>query len=571
MANIQVRLKDGSLQSMSYPDDWTEEQIKSAIYKNFPYEKSPEQKAPQWQDIFAESLKQKEPSIGARPEVAEARKTGVGQALELPLFFAAPELEVPMLGGILGKLLPNAGKYLTKAIQSSLPQMGLAAGSAALSGQSPLKAASETGEITAPLSLFSQALSAGSPTLRNIGRLGLLGAGAGLGYLGGEKVGGGYGGLVGSLMGAAAGGHGLLPSSRAQSKVFGHGELGDINMLKEKVNAAKRLGLSHLTPAEASGSEYAGALEGTLKRLPGSGQTIREAKANRLGSEQKSIQNVIDTVFPEELGAQRTKLYEEAKSKSIPPSWLEKWRKNKIFEDAEKQMLNDTAYQEKLSTVAPNSVEYLDLVKRKMDKMARVVGKEDKFGAELINDTKNDLLKDLDKYSIPYEEARGLGQRGILQRKLSEFFNNREMTGSNFYKFLKNKKNYNELQKNLSSLEGKAPNEARKTEIKKLQKSLEDMKFVFKDLIGGQTARSASKLSETSMKDTRNALDALKTELKKVFPALSSDKAVADLITHPEWIKQYEKYQNMSKNWERAGSGVDLFAKALARKETQNE
>jgi len=36
MATIQVRMPDGSLQAMSHPDNWSDDQVKSAIYKNFP-------------------------------------------------------------------------------------------------------------------------------------------------------------------------------------------------------------------------------------------------------------------------------------------------------------------------------------------------------------------------------------------------------------------------------------------------------------------------------------------------------------------------------------------------------
>ena len=36
MANISVRLPNGELQPMSYPDDWSQDQVKEAIYKHFP-------------------------------------------------------------------------------------------------------------------------------------------------------------------------------------------------------------------------------------------------------------------------------------------------------------------------------------------------------------------------------------------------------------------------------------------------------------------------------------------------------------------------------------------------------
>lgn len=36
MAQISVRLPSGELQPMSYPDDWSEDQVKAAIYKHFP-------------------------------------------------------------------------------------------------------------------------------------------------------------------------------------------------------------------------------------------------------------------------------------------------------------------------------------------------------------------------------------------------------------------------------------------------------------------------------------------------------------------------------------------------------
>lgn len=47
MATINVKMQDGSTQPMSYPDDWTQDQVKSAIYKHFPPVNSqPEQPEP---------------------------------------------------------------------------------------------------------------------------------------------------------------------------------------------------------------------------------------------------------------------------------------------------------------------------------------------------------------------------------------------------------------------------------------------------------------------------------------------------------------------------------------------
>ena len=40
MANISVRMPNGELQPMTYPDDWTEDQVKEAIYKHFPQDES---------------------------------------------------------------------------------------------------------------------------------------------------------------------------------------------------------------------------------------------------------------------------------------------------------------------------------------------------------------------------------------------------------------------------------------------------------------------------------------------------------------------------------------------------
>lgn len=573
MPIIDLKLPSGEVIDYEYPDHFTDAQLEAQIAKDFPIEdkKKEKQERPHWSEVLKESLKQLHPEIHYAEEVEKARQTPTGKALELPLFLAAPELEIPGLAGLLSKGIPKGSQYLTKAIQTALPQAGVAGGLSALSGESPLESSAIAGGITAPLSLMSQAISSGSPLLRNISRLGLVGSGLGLGYAGGKALGGNYGGVLGGLLGGLAAGHGVLPSSRAKSKVFGHGELGDIEQMREKVEAAKRLGLSHLTPAEASGSEAAGSVEGALKRLPGSGKIIREAKKERLGSEQKAIEDLMETTFPQSLTKEKGRLYEEAGKDLVPAQELNRWKNNEIYKTAEKKIQKDAALREKAKGLDKNSIEYQNIIKKSMDNMhSSAVGKEPE-SAKIIKDTRKDFLNFLDDFSPSYKEARGLGQRSIFKQKFSDFFNTRDLTGANFHKFLKNKKNYENIQNNLKMLRDRAPNAERAKEIEKVSQSLIDMKKVFPDLIGTQTARSASKLTETSMSKSRESLDAFKHALKEVFPFLSTDKQVAKLITSPNWIEEYEKYLRNQKSWKTAGELSEKLSKGLAGYESQKK
>lgn len=36
MKEIDVEMPDGSIQTIEHPDNWTDEQVKAAIYKHFP-------------------------------------------------------------------------------------------------------------------------------------------------------------------------------------------------------------------------------------------------------------------------------------------------------------------------------------------------------------------------------------------------------------------------------------------------------------------------------------------------------------------------------------------------------
>src|SRR5882757_7265574 len=68
MATIQVRMPDGSMQAMSHPDDWTDEQVKSAIYKNFPQNNKPKEQE--------ESFGQKAFKYGVKDPLAGAAELG---------------------------------------------------------------------------------------------------------------------------------------------------------------------------------------------------------------------------------------------------------------------------------------------------------------------------------------------------------------------------------------------------------------------------------------------------------------------------------------------------------------
>lgn len=386
---MNIELPDGRV--VEFPDDMDSSQIESALNTQFQTTKPQEYKKPSWQDVLQESLKQRNPSFNYAKEVQQARETPLGMALELPLFFAAPEAEIPALGRALGKYAPN----LVKGIQAAIPQ-GILTG--ALSPDESLKRGLESTAVATPLATLGYSLTQANPTARAIGRLGAI---TGIAGLSEALIPSPLKGLV--LAGEALGGS--MP--------------GTGNLIRPSRNLENKIT-----------SEF---LENLMP-------TSRKPEINQLYKK---------SYFEGEIPTKITQEFRNENAIKVPKD-IFGLKGNEIFKEAEKSVQKSGAYREKLKGVDKNSVEYLDAVKKRMDAMIRGAkrGENPDFEeAAEISKVKDALVEGLSNFSPKYSEARNLAQRNISRRNIEGFMNKGE--GKSLTEYLKNIERTSNLEKSL--------------------------------------------------------------------------------------------------------------------------
>lgn len=467
----------------------------------------------------------------------------------------APETRLGAIGSTLEKI-PMAGKYLKTALGNALTQSAISGVTAHDAEQSQRKAALEAGAITAPFSALAKGAAEGSPLTRAFSKV-LMGlGGAGAGYFGGQSSGLGILpslglGLAGGVSGYKMGTPNL--ERRVANDVFkGVEDSG----YKPVVDAAERLNLTHITPAEASNNPIAGATQGSLAKTPEGYRRYSEAGKARAASEKGAINNFLNTVFnPEELLAKKNNLYKIADDKAVALSKIAPFYDNEIFKKALNTVENDPAYRESLKGVSENSIKYMDHVKQAMDDMIEEAPKKK---ARLIKDTQKQLMGVMDEEAPEYQQARGLAERQITRNKIEDFFGKRPVSGTNFGKFLNSDKNYRMLQNNIRN-------------VPEAKQQLADMKTVFGDnrLINLPGGKGAEALARSSMSKSRSSSQDWKDIFRELLSGGKYDKTAVDLIRNPNWVSELEKLKQPSSNEKLTGKIIDLFGKTAVQTGSQ--
>jgi hypothetical protein len=469
----------------------------------------------------------------------------------------APETEIPWISKALMKL-PAWGKYLKTGLGNAITQGTIAASqSPEDQGTASLKAAG----IAAPFSALSQATLSGSPTVRNISRaLGALGAG-GLGYYGAKSVGAPEPAAdVAGLLSAALGARGGNTQRRVREDVL-KGVKG--TPYQESLDAANRLGLNYITPAEASGNPFTGGIQCNLGKTEKGAQLLYEIGKERAKSEENAIENLFSNVFPKALEEQKNALYKSAENIQIPKEQVEKLKDNEIFKTALSHVRRSPIYKEKLRDVPENSIQYLNQVKEALDDM---IEKSPKKEAAIIRETKNNLLRTLDTVSPAYKEGRQLAERGIVRREIEDLFNKKDETGTNLFKtLLSNKRDYRELQDRFKRLEVTANSPEQVKSMKNAQQQLEDMRLIFGRLINIPTAKTAEALSRTSMSKSRSSSDEAIRRLKELLSGGRYDKEAVELITNPKWADELKKLNEITNKDKLIAAFHNVIGKAGAQ------
>lgn len=408
--------------------------------------------------------------------------------------------------------------------------------------------------------------------------------GATVGYgLGGEK-----GAAVGSLLPLAGR---MLPggAKRAALSMVEDVTPQMMEHAQSRLDAAERLGLSHLRPSEALEAPAIATREGRLGRTAEGSQLLYGKQQERFGTEQKSIENLLDTIYNEEklgksvsadqkaIQTQGTlfndeeelgpidRLYRQAEQQRMPQGFVDKLKESKVMQQAFNKVETSPTYQDKLkgvpygSNVVPeNSIGYLDKVKRALNDMQQGhISAGNRYEASIAGQLSKMLTKHLDEISPEYKQARALAQRQITRRNIEEALARRStkgrIGGQSFYNIiLNNDKKFNDLNRSLKN-------------VPEAQQQLKDMRMLFKDLISPNNVRSAAKLSETGMVQARNPIDAIKDFVGGLLQG-RFDKESIELITNPKWKDQIRsilekkntpnKYLNMASLLGRVGTSA---------------
>ncbi len=534
--------------------------IGQPIIKNGKIEFQPSEKIDYWKEMGISEDEQKKLSnqlIKYAPHVASA--------------IATPEFEIPALASYLAKALPRLGKYLTKGVQTGVPQ-GIVTG--LTSDEDKLKYGAEAGGITGTTAPLSQLVLSGNPYLRTGSRM-LLGGG--LSYLGGQ-TGSSIGDITG-IPGASTLGAGLLgtlgflagsrgrPTSYAQRTISK--DLEKYPNYKENIAASERLG-TQITPAEATADVNKAVLQGKVERSQSGSQIMSDFGKTRLESEQNAINTLKDIIFPISEKPQIQKLYNEAfydapvildkrgkitadfkKNHSIrAPEVLSEFENNEIFKKAEKLMLKEPEYMEALKGAPRDSVEYLNGIKRIIGdrEFADNIGN---FKKSSLTKTRIDLTKSLDDISGGYKKARNLDERYQTLKDIEKFYDKRKQTGQNMKKMLESKEDYNQLLNHVR-------------DIPEAQQYLKDMKQIFPNFLSPNSIQAARALEKGSINKARSAMQYLEEALAQKLGLGVYDKELAKLMTHPKWYEQIGKLKEVSPLEKYAGLGINVGGKGLA-------
>lgn len=349
----------------------------------------------------------------------------IQSAPELATSMALPETKLGSLGTAIENI-PKVGSYLKTGLGNALSQ-GLFAAS-----QSPHDQTTDgltAGGIAAPLSVLAKGTLEADPMVKNISRA-LLGLGSGaLGYQGAKAVGAGdYGSdIFGALLGMAGYKGGSAKKLAAENVLKGV----EGTNYEEPLAASRRLGLSYLTPAEASQNPFTGATQGTVGKTEGGAQLLYKQGQQRFGTEQNAIGNLYNTITksPEiasrairdsaqqeiaKLQQQRLDAsepyYTAAHEKKVAPSWVKNLENsNATIKNAIQEAMSDPKYQVEgeLLGVPKNSIKVLDYAKRKIDaQIAQAQNFGDNDAVRVLTNSKNTLVDKISKVDRDYATAR---------------------------------------------------------------------------------------------------------------------------------------------------------------------
>ncbi len=458
--------------------------------------------------------------------------------------FVLPGVGLGRAGQTISKI-PAVGKYLSKGISESIPQ-ALYAGAQAPEGHE-LTSGAIAGGTMMPFSMLGQLMQGTNPIARNAARGLAAAGGAYFGREGAKSAGfGEVGADVAAILGGALGGRGYK-STQEMKRNLTEGVSPDV--ANPRLEAANRLGLDYLTPAEAGISQLASKAQGALGRTPEGAKLLNERSKARQESETRAINKTLDMIYsPEKMDKQVESAYKAINEVNLPQEFPLQFKNNEIINEAKSLVESTPAYKESLKSMLPKNVKlepgqsdpqstslvYWDHIKRALDDM---VNKAERAGnkneARIISNTRAEMREQMDAAYPEYKEARALYERKIVREGLEKVFDQKEINGQNFYRALASQKKFDEILSHLKN----APEAAQ---------NLKDMRLLFKEIMGPPTIKTAKGKEEYGMNMARNEGDFLKNVIEHAFTKGGNDKAAIEFITSKDWAKQLQEINKIS-------------------------
>jgi hypothetical protein len=474
----------------------------------------------------------------------------------------APSMAIPGVGlGRAGQAvskIPMVGKFASKALSEAIPQAGYAAAQA--QPGDAIESGAEAGGTMVPFSVLSELMQGTNPIIRNVSKGGLGALGALIGREGAKQA--GFGEFGSDVAGAFGGALGLRGHETTRERTGKLTEGVSPEMANPRLQAANRIGLDYLTPAEASLNPWTARREGALGKTAEGGRMLYERGMKRQGSERAAIEKTLDQIYsPEKMDKKISDAYSDLGPVNLPNEFPAQYEGNSIIKAAEKRVKNRPAYQESLKKMLPENVElaegqsnaqptslvYWDHVKRALYDMEQEAARKGSGGeSNILGDTRRDLVGQMDQHYPEYAEARGLYERKKTRQGLEKVFDQKEINGKNFYRALASEKKFDELLTHLKD----AP---------EATQNLKDMRMLFKDIGGPPTIRTAKGTEERGMFQDRNPGKYLETLMEHVFTKGKNDKAAIEFITSKDWAKQMKAINKISdKQLKAAAIGMAL-------------
>lgn len=458
-----------------------------------------------------------------------------------------PSLAIPGVGlGRAGQALskiPRIGRFISKAVSEAIPQVAY---SAAQAPQDKLKAAGETASTVAPLSVLSELIKSPSKKIRTAAKLSAGGLSAFLGREGAKGL--GFSEPGADVIAAILGGLGVRGFGTTKEMQQRMVEGVNPEIAAPRLESAKKLGLDYLTPAEAGISQWAAKRQGALGRTDEGGKMLYERALKRQESEKRAIEKTLDMIYTDKLDPVIDAAYKNLKPVNLPTDFPLQYKGNAIINAAEKRVKTRPAYQESLkkyfpenvklkkgqTDIEPTSLVYWDHVKRALYDMAQEAERKGSGGeANILNETRRDLVTQMDAYYPEYAQARAMYERKKVRQGLEKVFDKKEITGRNFYKALESDKKFDELMGSLRN----AP---------EASENLKMMRSLFKNILGMPTIQTVKGAEERGMFQDRNTGTMLENLMEHVFTKGVNDKAAIEFITSPDWLSKMKDLDKIS-------------------------